>query len=118
MGLAGEPLLEAASRSESLSGTNVLSTVSRDKDPVAFAHRYSTPSCTSSLELHVEHLRESDLSSMLRPATTIDMMLTNLHTPMFSAEATSVAEVLPCRHSFDTKRRPGYVLALAGRYAR
>jgi hypothetical protein len=46
------------------------------------------------------------------------MMLTNLHTPMFIAEATSVAEVLPCRHSFDPKRRTGYVPALAGRYAR
>jgi hypothetical protein len=55
---------------------------------------------------------------MLRPATTIDMMLTNLHTPMLIAEATSVAAALPCRQSFDTKRRPGYVLALAGRYAR
>jgi len=52
------------------------------------------------------------------PATTIDTMLINLHTPTFIAEATSVASVLPCRHSFDPKRRPGYVLALAGRYAR
>jgi hypothetical protein len=52
------------------------------------------------------------------PATTIDTMLTNLHTPTFSAEATSVASVLPCRQSFDPKRRPGYVLALAGGYAR
>ena len=55
---------------------------------------------------------------MLRPATTIDTMLTNLHTPTFIAEATSVASELPCWHSFDPKRRPGYVLALAGRYAR
>ena len=55
---------------------------------------------------------------MLRPATTIDTMLINFHTQMFTAEATSVATVLPCRHSFDPKRRPGYVLALAGKYAR
>ena len=74
--------------------------------------------CTHSLELRVEHLREFDLSSMLRPATTIDTMLTNLHTPTFIAEATPVASDLPCWHSFDPKRRPGYVLALAGRYAR
>ena len=46
------------------------------------------------------------------------MMLITLNTPMFLAEATSVASVLPCPHSFDQKRRPGYVLALAGRYAR
>ena len=63
-------------------------------------------------------LRKLDVSSMLRPATTIDTMLTNLHTPTFIAEATSVASVLPCWHSFDPKRQPGYVLALAGRYAR
>ncbi len=57
-----------------------------------------------------------DLSS--DAATTIKRMLTTLNTPMFLAEATSVASVLPCWHSFDEKRRPGYVLALAGRYAR
>ena len=79
---------------------------------------YSVTTCRTSLELRVEHLREFDLSSMLRPATTIDTMLTNLHTPTFIAEATSVASELPCWHSFDPKRRLGYVLALAGRYAR
>jgi hypothetical protein len=57
-----------------------------------------------------------DLSS--DAATTIETMLTRLNTPTFLAEATSVASVLPCRHSFDAKRQPGYVLALAGRYAR
>jgi len=46
------------------------------------------------------------------------MMLTNLDTPMFRAEATSVAQALPCWHSFDPKRRPGYLLALSGRHAR
>ena len=57
-----------------------------------------------------------DLSSAA--ATTIETMLTKLNTPTFLAEATSVASVLPCWHSFDAKRQPGYVLALAGRYAR
>jgi hypothetical protein len=56
-----------------------------------------------------------DLSS--DAATTIETMPTKLNTPTIFAEATSVASV-PCRHSFDAKRRPGYVLALAGRYAR
>ena len=79
---------------------------------------YSVATCRVPLTLRVEPLRELDLSSMLRPATTIDMMLTNLHTPTFIAEATSVASDLPCWHSFDPKRRPGYVLALAGRCAR
>jgi hypothetical protein len=57
-----------------------------------------------------------DLSS--GAATTIETMLTTLNTPTFLAEATSVASALPCWHSFDEKRQPGYVLALAGRYAR
>ena len=51
-------------------------------------------------------------------ATAIDIMQTNFHISMFLAEATSVASDLPCWHSFDPKRRLGYVLALAGRYAR
>jgi hypothetical protein len=57
-----------------------------------------------------------DLSS--DAATTIETMLTTLNTRTFLAEATSVASGLPCWHSFDEKRQPGYVLALAGRYAR
>jgi len=57
-----------------------------------------------------------DLSS--DAATTIETMLTTLNTPTFLAEATSVASALPCWHSFDEERQPGYVLALAGRYAR
>ena len=57
-----------------------------------------------------------DLSS--DTATTIETMLTKLNTPTFFAEATSVVSVLPCWHSFDEERQPGYVLALAGRYAR
>jgi len=57
-----------------------------------------------------------DLSS--DAATTIETMLTTLNIPTFLAEATSVAAVLPCWHSFDEERQPGYVLALAGRYAR
>ena len=57
-----------------------------------------------------------DLSS--DAATTIETMLTKLNSPTFLAEATSVASALPCWHSFDAERQPGYVLALAGRYAR
>ena len=57
-----------------------------------------------------------DLSS--DAATTIDTMLIKLNTPMFLAEATSVASVAPCWHSFDEKRQLGYVRALAGRRAR
>jgi hypothetical protein len=51
-------------------------------------------------------------------ATTIETMLITPNTSTFLAEATSVASVSPCWHSFDDKRQPGYVLALAGRYAR
>jgi hypothetical protein len=57
-----------------------------------------------------------DLSS--DAATTIETMLITLNTPTFLAEATSVASVEPCRHSFDERRMLGYVLALAGRSAR
>jgi len=57
-----------------------------------------------------------DLSS--DAATTIETMMTTPNTPTFLAQATSVASVPPCWHSFDEKRQPGYVLALAGRYAR
>jgi len=57
-----------------------------------------------------------DLSS--DAATTIETMPTTLNIPTFLAEAMSVASVLPCWHSFDEKRQPGYVLALAGRCAR
>jgi hypothetical protein len=45
-------------------------------------------------------------------------MLITLNTQTFLAEATAVASALPCWHSFDERRQPGYVLALAGRYAR
>jgi len=51
-------------------------------------------------------------------ATTIKTMLITLNTPTFLGEATSVASALLCWHSFDEKRQSGYVLALAGRYAR
>jgi hypothetical protein len=50
-------------------------------------------------------------------ATTIETMLTTLNTRIFLPEATPVASVWPCRHSFDAKRRAGYVRALAGRHA-
>ena len=36
----------------------------------------------------------------------------------FLAEAATAASVMPCRHSLDERRQPGYVQALAGRYAR
>jgi hypothetical protein len=45
-------------------------------------------------------------------------MLITVNTQMLLAEAATAASVWPCLHSFDEKRRPGYVLALAGRYAR
>jgi hypothetical protein len=57
-----------------------------------------------------------DLSS--DAATIIETMLTTPNTPTLLAEATPVASALPCPLSFDEKRRPGYVLALVGRYAR
>jgi len=45
-------------------------------------------------------------------------MLTKLNIQMLPAEAAKAASVLPCWHSFDAKRRSGYVLALPGRCAR
>jgi hypothetical protein len=45
-------------------------------------------------------------------------MLITVDIPMFLAEAATAASILPYRHSFDANRRPGYVRALAGRYAR
>jgi hypothetical protein len=45
-------------------------------------------------------------------------MLITVNTRMFLAEAATVASVTPCWHSFDEKRRPGNVRALAGRCAR
>jgi hypothetical protein len=47
-----------------------------------------------------------------------ETMLITLDTPMFLAEATSVAPVAPCWHSRDKRNQSGYVLALAGRCAR
>jgi hypothetical protein len=45
-------------------------------------------------------------------------MLITVDTKMFLAEAATAASASPCWHRFDENRRPGYVLALAGRYAR
>jgi hypothetical protein len=56
----------------------------------------------------------SGVSSILRQET----MLTTVNNPMLFAEAATAASVLPCWHSFDERRQPGYVLALAGRRAR
>jgi hypothetical protein len=44
-------------------------------------------------------------------------MLMTLNTKVFLAEAASAASALPCRHQVDEARWPGYVFALAGRYA-
>jgi len=46
-----------------------------------------------------------------------DTMLIKLNSHAYLAEATMVASALPCQR-FDTKRRSGSVLALAGRCAR
>jgi len=51
-------------------------------------------------------------------AITIETMLITLNSPTFLAEATSVASVPPCWHSFDERRQAGYVRALAERCAR
>jgi hypothetical protein len=45
-------------------------------------------------------------------------MLTKPNFQMLPTEAATAASVLPCWHSFDAKRRSGYVVALAGWYAR
>ena len=45
-------------------------------------------------------------------------MMITLNSQTFLAEAASAASVQPCRHAFDEKRLPGYVLALAGSCAR
>jgi hypothetical protein len=72
----------------------------------------------SSLDLRLELLRTSDVSSMLRRGTSHETMLITVNTRTFLAEAATAASVLPRWHSFDEKRQPGYVLALAGRCAR
>jgi hypothetical protein len=55
---------------------------------------------------------------MLRHGKSHETMQITINTRQFNPEATSVAMGLPCWHSFDAKRRLGYVLALAGRHAR
>jgi hypothetical protein len=55
---------------------------------------------------------------MLRRGNSHETMLITMNTRQFLPEATSVATDSPCWHSFDAKRRPGYVLALAGGHAR
>jgi hypothetical protein len=45
------------------------------------------------------------------------MMLMTINIRMFLAEAATAVSGLPCWHSFDAKRQPGYVQALAGRCA-
>ena len=83
-----------------------------------FMGRFGLPAGGESLDLRVEPLRTSDVSSMVASGNTTETMLTTANTQSFLAEAATAASVLPCRHSFDEKRRPGYVLALAARCAR
>jgi hypothetical protein len=45
-------------------------------------------------------------------------MLTTGNTRTFHTDAATAASVRSCRHSVDQYRRPGYVMALAGRCAR
>jgi hypothetical protein len=51
------------------------------------------------------------------PRKRIKPMLITINTQQFLAEAAMSVSGLPCRHGFDSKRRPGSVLALAGRCA-
>jgi hypothetical protein len=60
----------------------------------------------------------SDVSSTLRRGTRHKTMLTKPNIQMLTTEAAPAASVLPCWHSFDAKRRSGYVVALAGWCAR
>jgi hypothetical protein len=46
-----------------------------------------------------------------------ESMLTTANTRTFLVEAANAATALPCPHSVDSTRRPGYVQALAGRRA-
>jgi hypothetical protein len=45
-------------------------------------------------------------------------MLIQANNQIFPTEAATAATVLPCRDSFEAKRRSDYVIALAGRHAR
>jgi hypothetical protein len=65
-----------------------------------------------------EHPRFDLSSNAAKVMTTMLITHTNQGFQGFLAEAASVASVLPCWQSFDEKRRPGYVLALAGSCAR
>lgn len=50
--------------------------------------------------------------------TATNTMLATTNIKMFLAEAATAAAILPCRHSFDERRRSGYVSALAESDAR
>jgi hypothetical protein len=63
-------------------------------------------------------LRNDEVCFILRRGNNHHTMSITFNTHLFPAEATSVASALPCRQSFDTKLRTGYVLALAGGRAR
>jgi hypothetical protein len=54
---------------------------------------------------------------MLGRGNSHETMLITVNTRTFLAEAAPAVSVLPCWHSSDTKRQPGNVPALAGRFA-
>jgi hypothetical protein len=54
---------------------------------------------------------------MLADGKDHEQMLITANTKTFLVEAATAASALPCRHSVDETRRPGRVLALAGRCA-
>ena len=63
-------------------------------------------------------LRIGNTCAILRHGNRQETMLITVNIRTFHAEAATVASVPPCWHSFDEKRQPDYVLALAGRCAR
>lgn len=62
----------------------------------------------------LDRLQSTNVSVTLRDGNNHQTMLITVNTETFLAEAAS----LPCGQSFDWKRRPGHVRALAGRCAR
>ena len=75
--------------------------------------------CTrESLDIRLEPLRIARHSSMLRSGNYHRTMQRAINTHKYIVETASVAGLEPCRQSFDAKRRPGNVHALAGRQLR
>jgi hypothetical protein len=63
-------------------------------------------------------LHSPDVSATLRDGNNHELMLNNVNTQTFLAEAAKAATDWSCRHSFNAKRPVGSVRALAGRCAR